>query len=63
MESSRNGEYLSAEKASQWWDDLTDKDKANVCKYYRYDEYDTDRVLSHGLGRWLIAEPTQLSLR
>ena len=48
--------YLTAKKANQWWNDITDKEKANVCKYYGSEEYDTDWTLSHELRRWLIAE-------
>ena len=48
--------YLTVEKANEWWDDLTDKEKGKVCNYYGSDEHNTDWTLSHELRRWVIAE-------
>ena len=41
--------FLTAQQAMEYWDDLTDKEKDNLCKYYGSDEYNADKDLSHEL--------------
>ena len=49
-------QHLTAEEAKKYWDDLPDKEKDNVQKYYKSDERGKNSDLSHELRQWIIAE-------